>query len=40
MFSEWQVFTVNSKNWTDGSETGFVTASGITGRNPNGKGKT
>ena len=38
--SVWQVFTANSKNWTDGCETVFGIAYGITGRNPNGKGKT
>ena len=28
MLSVWQVFTANSKNWTDGCVTGFVTVFG------------
>jgi hypothetical protein len=50
MLSVWQVFTVNSNlpageagNWTDGLETGFVTASGPASggrKSQNGKGKT
>ncbi len=39
-YAVWQVFKTNSTNWTDGYETVFGIVSGITGRNPNGKGKT